>query len=105
MTMEASMKVQIENNDYESKKKLAIELMQKKLFQYIVNSIITAGYKTLEVIATMDISRDSPSNFIHEIEEFCNSQGNSQISGPIIVAPHTASSNGCFRFPPAIKGL
>ena len=55
----------------ESLTKEAVTLMHKNLPEYVVNSFITAGYDTLEVIAELKTDEE-PGNSLDEIESYIN---------------------------------
>ena len=51
----------------------ALALMRSKLPQYVVDSLVAAGFDTLEVISLMDVSSNS-GNSIDEVEKFVGSE-------------------------------
>ena len=70
--MELNLK-DAEEITYESRKQVAIKIMQTNLPEYVVNCFVAAGFDTLEVIADMDTSGE-PGNSLQLIEDFINNE-------------------------------
>lgn len=51
----------------------ALNLMKSKLPQYVVNSLVAAGFDTLEVISLMDVTSDD-GNSIDKVEKYVTSE-------------------------------
>lgn len=83
-----------EVDTYETLAQKAKDLMRKKLPGYVVDSLVAAGFDTLETISDMDIS-SKQDNSLQLIEEFVSSE---YPNDPRFSRGVTAS--GSFKFPP-----